>query len=162
MTDLIHVNTVGMRQLANFLEKVPPEDFSLEGWRTQMPRDAWMLGPITLRRGCGFAGCAMGWAAHSNVFPGLRINRDGDLVYRGALDHDAVVKLFGIKEQTVEFLFWCTSYEDYPVTPDMVATRVRRFVEKVEARIAGKSGRAWVSTITGAAYASNTVAATVS
>lgn len=133
MQQLSRVEIEKMTQLADFLETVPPEDFDLTIWRTRefiAPIRVW---PITFRAGCGFAGCAMGWAAHEGLFPGLRITKNGDLVYRGATDFDAVSKLFGIKWGTGWFLFGRGSYHGR-IDPDRVAKRIRRFVEIVRRR----------------------------
>lgn len=142
---LLEVNTERLLKLADFLETVPPEDFSLTDWRTRMPVDAIRLGPIVFKQGCGFAGCAMGWAAHSGIFPGLRMAYDGDMIYRGASGMSAVCKLLGVTESIGEFLFWESKYADYePIDPDDVAKRIRRLVKKVESRLARRPENSWI------------------
>lgn len=148
MDQLANVNVARLYQLADFLETVPPEDFDLSAWQDHAPREALAIGPITFRRACGFAGCAMGWAAHSGLFEGLRINRDNNLVYKGASDIDAAAKVFGITVSVAEFIFYPLSYVGYdPIDPDDVARRVRKLAAKVEARVARRSGKAWLSMV---------------
>lgn len=131
MQQLRAVEIGKMRQLADFLETVPPEDFDLGRWRERAPIDAIRIGPITLRKGCGFAGCAMGWAAHSGIFPGLRLSPKGTLTYRGATEFEAVAKLLSLTPWTAYFLFHKDSYQQH-ADPAHVADRVRRFAAIVE------------------------------
>lgn len=148
MDMLLNVDIGRMRKLADFLETVPPEDFDLGAWQTVAPRDAIALGPLVFRKSCGFAGCAMGWAAHSKLFDGLRINREGDLCYRGSRGIEAATRVLGLTERTAEFLFWESRYPDGRTDPAHVATRLRRFASIVEARIAARSGAQWIKRIT--------------
>lgn len=145
MEMLLKVNTGRMRQLADFLETVPPEDFNLDNWMTQHPVASIALGPIVLRRGCGFAGCAMGWAAHSGMFEGLRINRHNTLVYRGATDFEAAALFLGITSDFAGFFFIEENYDiDRAIDPADVARRLRVAAGKIEARIARRSGAEWL------------------
>jgi len=149
MDMLLNVNTANLLKLADFLETVPPEDFSLTEWQTNAPKDAIRLGPIVFRAGCGFAGCAVGWAAYSNIFDGLRLNREAGPVYRGARGISAVENLFGITTRMSEYLFWEVSYPNHdPIDPADVSARIRKLVRKIEARIARKSGREWIKCVT--------------
>lgn len=130
---LAEVHTDRMFALADFLETVPPEDFSLRSWQSRAPIDAIRLGPIVFRKGCGFSGCAMGWAAYSGRFPGLRINRDGVLVYRGASEFSAAAKFLGVTGDFAYYLFTDEYYPSSQVDPDDVAKRLRRAATLIEA-----------------------------
>lgn len=136
MKQLSNVEIGKMRQLANFLETVPPEDFDLEGWVQQTGQPVPMFfGLIHRQPACGFAGCAMGWAAHTELFPGLRLTRDKkDVCYAGFTGYDAVMALLGISENISYFLFSPSMYRD-DAAPGHVARRLRRFVEIVERRM---------------------------
>ncbi len=137
MKQLHKVEIGKMRQLADFLETVPPEDFDLAKWRLRSPVSAIRLGPITLRQGCGFAGCALGWAAHMEVFPGLTLGaKDNTVYYRGYSEFRAAATLFEVNTETAVFLFHENSYWPGYVEPGDVAERLRRFAEIVERRIA--------------------------
>lgn len=138
MKQLNQVEIGRMRKLADFLETVPPEDFDLDGWVQQLPQGpkSIFFGLIHRHSGCGFAGCAMGWAAHSQIFSGLRLTRDGDdIAYRGFTGYDAVYALFGIGENQGFFLFSDRRYAD-DAEPGHVARRLRIFADKVERRLA--------------------------
>jgi hypothetical protein len=143
------VKVTEMRRLADFLETIPPEDFALDRWREREPRAAIALGPLVFRAGCGFAGCAMGWAAHAEVFPGLSINRNGVLVYKGATEFDAAARVLGVTENQAIYFFAVGSYE-YHADPAHVADRLRRFAEIVERR-AARAGRRGIRLVPGAA-----------
>lgn len=55
--------------LADYLETVPEEGFNMRYWHDKaLAREA----------NCGFAGCAIGWASHGKVVPGLTLDRGGD------------------------------------------------------------------------------------
>lgn len=147
MKQLSNVEISKMRQLADFLETVPAEDFDLSLWVSQeeMPPKLAFFGLIERDPGCGFAGCAIGWAAHSGLFPGLRLSRrkDDDKLtpqYGGATEWRAVAKLLGISERASEFLFSIDMYADDPEPAD-VCQRLRRYADIVEARLARKLDR---------------------
>ena len=122
-----------MRQLADFLETVPPKDFDLRAWQTRCPIAPTMLGPFAWG-GCGFAGCALGWAAHSGLFLGLGVDRQGNLVYKGFANYRAVRHLLGIKQRAAWFLFGQEMYDREAQEPGDVAARIRRFADIVERR----------------------------
>jgi len=147
MDQLLRVDTRKMRDLADFLETVPPEDFSLADWQSQTPRREISIGPIVLRTGCGFAGCAMGWAAYSGKFEGLRISRE-TIRYRGLSGMRAAAKFLNVTETVAEF-FFDESWYGGVAEPADVATRLRRFAEKVEARVGHRSGAAWLKKVCG-------------
>lgn len=116
-------------KLADFLETVPEENFDISGWET-----AEATKPEGDRPGqCGFAGCAVGWAAHVELFDGF-VMRDGDPLYQGKTDWDAVDELFGFKQAPGELskegliLFSGSEYRGYEATPAQVAARIRQFV----------------------------------
>jgi hypothetical protein len=140
MKQLDRVEIEKIRQLADFLETVPPEDFDLDGWvqRQQREPSSILFGLIQRHPGCGFAGCAMGWAAHSGIFPGLRLTHDQeDIVYGGFTGYDAVEALLGIEYSHASFFFSHTMYSVI-AEPGHVARRLRRFADKIESRRAGK------------------------
>lgn len=135
MKMLAAVELQKMRDLSDFLETVPPEDFNLAHWRERSAVAPISLGPITLRRGCGFAGCAMGWAAEAGLFPRLRISKGGDICYRGATGFEAAAKLLGVTPNQSWYFFSEHAYA-WHADPADVADRMRRFVEIVERRLA--------------------------
>lgn len=140
MKQLSNVEIEKMRQLADFLETVPPEDFDLDGWvqRSGDPSSVF-FGLIKRRSACGFAGCAMGWAAYTEFFPGLRLTRDKkDIAYAGFTGYDAIKALLGINENQGYFLFSPNMYCD-EAQPGHVARRLRLFAERVERRLARKN-----------------------
>lgn len=138
-----------MLQLADFLETVPVEGFNLFQWtaREERPRTTSFFGLIERDPGCGYAGCAMGWAAHSGLFEGLKLvtvpseirRAHGgipvhNITYKGYLDMDAAAKLFGITARTAYFFFHPQRYETKNGTvPGQVSERLRAFVDKVDA-----------------------------
>lgn len=141
MKQLSKVEIGKMRQLADFLETVPPDRFVIERWEAQeeLPAKTALFGLIELQPACGFAGCAMGWAAHSKLFPGLSLGYLPEfdfpsLFYKGATDFDAAAKLLGISERSAIFFFHPDRYKGY-VDPDHVAQRLLRFADKVESRL---------------------------
>lgn len=140
MKQLSQVEIGRMRQLADLLEAVPPSSFTLDDWEAQpeTPAKTMLFGLIELEPACGFSGCAMGWAAHSGLFPGLSID-DGVLVYRGYSSFRAAAKVMGVTENVAHFLFDPSLYEDACPEPGDVAERLRRFADKVERRLMRKS-----------------------
>lgn len=160
----IHVDTEKLLQLADYLETVPPESFDLDGWVIQDERAAipptMFCGIIPITKGdpgCGFAGCALGWAAHSGLFPGLTLQNRVP-VYRGASQYASADRLFGFDQATPKrnrlkhhrrddyeymtsmslFLF-CPSMYKRGSEPAQVADRIRRVVAKLHARRVRKS-----------------------
>lgn len=161
MSMLSSVETGKMLQLAEFLESVPPRDFDLASWATRDAKEAIpptvLFGLFTVepgKPGCGFAGCAMGWAAHSKLFDGLYIDQTGQLIYKGAPSYSAADRLFGFDAEnrkrrlyyskaktrwtnTAYFLFGPKRYDTN--NPADVARRIRRMVAKIESRLARKA-----------------------
>lgn len=121
-------------QLADYLERpelVPPERFRMSQWgperKSEIPE-------------CGFVGCAIGHAAHSKLFPRLRmvwneppssgpypvlIGEYGDVERVGLM---AVSVLFGISEAHARTLFMMRGDDRYG-TPAIVASDIRDFVK---------------------------------
>ncbi len=136
MTQLAQVNTQRMYQLADFLETVPPSRFNLKHWQEEKAHP--VIGNFLPYDRCGFAGCAMGWAVHAKLFPGLTLAvvpnglMTPEICYKGATNMDAAGLVFGLKEGS--FLFHSDSYSE-PATPYKVATRLRRFAQIVERRL---------------------------
>ena len=100
---------------------------------------------------CGFAGCALGWAATDGVFKGLKLTRCvGDewlsfindiydtpneqplvIQYKGYDGLEAAQALFGLTDWEASELF--TEHTDNK-TPKQVAKRIRKFVAKKQKR----------------------------
>lgn len=113
-------------KLADFLETVPEGAFNITYWEDR---------PATKPEGekpgeCGFAGCAVGWAAHAELFDGFKLSHNhGDAwpIYDGEAGFDAVIKLFEIDEQDA-FRLFCGSYYDVRPSAARVADRIRALV----------------------------------
>lgn len=137
MKQLSKVEIGKMRQLADFLETVPVKDFDLSVWvqELEQPPTTYLFGLIQTDPGCGFAGCAMGWAAHSELFDGLHL--EGWLIkYKGYTDLEATMKVFGITKRAVDYLFTTWFYKTkFETEPGHVADRLNRFADIVEARL---------------------------
>lgn len=129
MRQLVQVDK--LRELANFLREVPPSQFDLREWevRQEVPAKTIFFGLIETQPACGFAGCAMGWAAHSEKF-GMYID-DGDIVYNGDIGWKAVCQVFGITELVAMHLFSESRYAG-TATPGEVASRVNKYANQVE------------------------------
>lgn len=148
MRQIAHVETARMTALAEYLDTdVPARDFDLRTWISRVPhkRKTILFGLIQTRPECGFAGCAMGWAAYSGMFPGFIACTDGTIQYRGQINFFAVMKLLGISYNMVVFLFHPKGYK-VNATPEMVASRLRRLVVKIKAIRAREQRRAVHST----------------
>lgn len=133
-------------RMADMLDEVKPWEFDLSRWVSQTPRAAKkFLGLLTTDPGCGFAGCAMGWAAHQRIFSGLSLTFSN--VYpHGAVTYiqnncstangfTAAANIFSISYRSAEYFFHPQSYSVYSVmevSPAMVAARLRRFAAKIE------------------------------
>ncbi len=137
MKQLQNVKVARMRQLANYLETVTPDQFDLSRWESEayVPARTLLWGLIEIQPACGFVGCAMGWAAHSKLFPGLAITANGVLYYKGSSAFHAAAKVFNISIRSAEFLFTPEMYKDGDFTePGVVADRLNRYADKVESR----------------------------
>lgn len=152
MKQLSKVEIAKLRQLSGFLETVPASRFGIEAWETKAykPARTFLFGLVQIEPECGFAGCALGWAAHSQLFPGLMLDHGASewgtaLYYRGHMDFAAVAKLFNISKRAGQFLFHGENYKtetDF-VTPGMVADRINRYCDKIEAALARKQYRTY-------------------
>lgn len=142
MKQIAGVETARLTALADYLDfEVPAADFDLRAWvgRLPMAPKTTLFGLVELDPGCGFAGCAMGWAGYSRLFPGFYACNDGSLRYytpphtfEPYKNWMAVHKLMGINDSVGAHLF-CVSGYKVKATTAMVATRIRRFVAKIEA-----------------------------
>lgn len=121
-------------KLADFLETVPRSAFNISDWQTKEPTK-----PEGKRQGeCGFAGCAVGWAAHAKLFRGLKFQDNGFRhvpTFQGEEEWQAIGKLFDITnggpmgtQEEAEYLFYGPRYPNRNPTPKQVATRIRMFV----------------------------------
>lgn len=124
--------------LADLLETVPAKDFNMRGWVTQLPMQpqTMLYGLIKTNPGCGFAGCAMGWAAVEGIFPDFYARTSGCLIYevddQRFQNWDAVRAVMGLTPNMSHYLFAPNHYKT-KATPAMVADRVRRFANKIAA-----------------------------
>lgn len=121
------MNTERLLKLADFLETVPEQAFTLDAWEARAASK-----PEGDKQGeCGFAGCAMGWAAHAKLFPGL-ILENGSPVYRVndyvRLGFGAAEVVFDIPFSSAVWLFYRQHYTVDP-TPADVAQRIRTFLQ---------------------------------
>lgn len=115
-------------KLAAFLETVPAKAFSINSWQARKATKREGKRPGT----CGFAGCAVGWAAHAKLIPGLTLRGDFCGVwpdYEGLRGFMAVQKAFDISRFQAELLFIATSYPGRDPTPQEVANAIRNFVK---------------------------------
>src|SRR5882757_4896101 len=127
--------------LANLLDTVQENQFNLVTWGAEERHyNKYLFGLIKIETGCGFSGCAMGWAAQSGIFPGLTWNNRSNFPYGSIMYRDsdsllyewpAVKNLFGLNENMAFFLFSSSGYRVH-ATPSMVASRLRRLVKKID------------------------------
>lgn len=146
MKQLSQVEIGRMRALASYLESsaVDPDRFYLDSWQEQaeQPAKTKWFGLVEVQPACGFAGCAMGWAAHAQLFDGLWMTKQGYVVYKGQTDMVAAATVMGVTIGRAAFLFhpqWYKAGND--ASPGMVAQRLRRFADKVESRLARARSR---------------------
>lgn len=147
MTKISDVEVVRLTAIANMLDDVQENAFDLDFWVDRLPEPAQtrLFGLIETKPACGFAGCAIGWAIHKKVIPGLALHRVSSTRWAsmafeprytvdGKTYHqfEAVAKALGISIKMAEHLFYSPTYKTRPTT-EMVATRIRRLVAKVEA-----------------------------
>jgi len=125
------MNKKRLLKLADFLETVPKKNFEMQSWGAK---------PATKPEGkrpgsCGFAGCAMGWAAHAKLFRGLKLKfnnySEPSLVYKGLLHFNAASKCMEITHDQALYLFHPMRYGEMnnDPTPKQVAKRLREFVK---------------------------------
>lgn len=118
------IRTDRLLKLAAFLETVPRRAFDITDWQTKE-----VTKPEGKRLGeCGFAGCAIGWAAHAKLFRGLTIKHGYPKYGESGSAGDAVERLFEIGQPDVFLMFTSTGYPTLYPTPKQVATRIRKFV----------------------------------
>lgn len=132
------INAKRLLKLADFLETIPRKSFDLARWQASEPTK-----PEGKKQGdCGFAGCAIGWATHGQLFRGLRFVFDEGFqemvpFYNGTEGWSGIDELFALEpvdhdidSGQAEYLFTDTSYPSLSVTPKQVATRIRKFVRE--------------------------------
>lgn len=119
------INAKRLLKLADYLETVPRKNFDMGFFYSETPESP-----------CGFAGCAMGWAAHGKLFRGLR----WDWEARTIKYHDVsggfstAIEIFNLSEADAYFLFdeqHGGRNRNYD-TPKIVANRIRKFVRENE------------------------------
>lgn len=112
------INVKRLLKLAAFLETVKPLQFEM--------RD---FGHI---RECGFAGCALGWAAYAKLFEGFR-RVPVDVDYMRFELHGKPIDGFSAAKKV--FSIYCSDAVDLftenkkDEKPKQVATRIRQFVK---------------------------------
>jgi hypothetical protein len=139
MKQIAKVEVVRMNALATMLDDVQENNFDLDHWctREEEPAEYRFFGLIESKPACGFAGCAIGWAIHTKLIPNLKW-KYGSPAYAASADGEtyngfyAVAEAFGITPRMAEFLFLAERYK-VRATTEMVASRIRRLVAKVEA-----------------------------
>lgn len=137
MKQISNVEIVRLRAIADLMDTIQPKRFNLNSWVTELPQPAKkFLGLFQIEPECGFAGCAMGWAAHERLFANFTV-KDHYPVYFDAHNKkhtlwDAVTVLLGISSSMAIYLFGENQYKLF-ATPDMVSVRIRKFISKIEA-----------------------------
>lgn len=117
---------------ADILDRVEPESFDLECWEL-VPREEYCPP-------CGFVACAVGHMTHNPQMQawGLRLQKtktyeDNDTlvpVFGKYTQWTAVDLFFGLQVEEAEYLFMSSCYDELtdPITPAIVAARIREFV----------------------------------
>lgn len=115
-----------LRKLADFLKTVPARSFVMTNWQARRASKPEGDAPGD----CGFAGCAMGWAAHARLFRGLMLRPGAGVIrFKGCGGFDAAKELFKIDWLEAKHLF-SPEYYDKPPTPKQVSKRIYELVEK--------------------------------
>lgn len=128
-------------KLAALLECVPQGSFDMWKWGNdyRKPKPPNMEKATLQQNECGFAGCAMGWAAHVGLFDGLTLITERCLApgvrYGRKTDFDAAAELFGITYGESHRLFYPSGKDD---SPKAVAGRIREFVERIREFVENK------------------------
>lgn len=133
------MNKGRLLELAAFLDDVPDEAFNMRNWvaseATKPEGD--------VKGDCGFAGCAIGWAIHADLVPGMTFNEitkeeaEKSVIptrlryfpkYEGWTGFHAVAKAYEITPFEAEGLFDTGGYWPRPIKPAHVAAKIRAFV----------------------------------
>lgn len=123
------INAKRLLKLADYLETVPRKAFNIESWMSRSANKPEGKNPGE----CGFAGCAVGWAAHAKLFRGFRMN-GGFPIYKDTFSWPAVGVVFGLglcsplPSDDAAHLFSSYTYPQGKATPKQVAIRIRKFV----------------------------------
>ena len=114
-----------LKTLAAFLLTVPEEKFDLSVW-VKLTRD-------TPSPECGFAGCAVGWAAQIPEFKALGFGLGGILEscpeFEGRHSWQAVEDFFGLRFNDCANLFTSVAYNEYHATPKEVSERITQYLK---------------------------------
>lgn len=134
-------NVPALAKLADFIDTIPPDNFHFASWDASEDADGdFESAPVPANKAkftgnfqCGFAGCAIGWAAHAKIIPGLRFSRSGVVTYkrRGATTSGwyAVEVAFHLDNSTSAYFFAPRSYLNLELTkPAEVAARIRDWI----------------------------------
>lgn len=130
------INVKRLLKLAAFLETVPREAFTIKQWEARAAYKPEGKVPGD----CGFAGCAVGWAAHAKLYRGFSLKAHEaaygpEPSYKGQRDWAALNALFGFepvefnRSSQAEWLFFGARYKTDP-TPKQVSQRIREFVRE--------------------------------
>lgn len=119
-----------LKAIAKVLDGVMPRQFDITRWESREPPS-----------GCGFAGCAIGWASYKNVLPSRLKMVDRVPVYttdaKELRNFSAVSAALGISKRDAEWLFSSGDYRaGVAVEPSTVARRIRQFVREKQAAAA--------------------------
>jgi hypothetical protein len=158
------MNIERLKELQKLLATVPPERFNLKTWGYLGPKndgstadqvirklreialpddenfewDGALDEPILKQISCGFAGCAMGWAALHPPFQeaGLHLHlfiRDGyqfsHITYEDYEEYEAAAYFFDIPKKEAEYLFDPSKYGITKPTQAMVSDRITELLE---------------------------------
>lgn len=108
--------------LADKLDTVPPDGFDLKEWTNDK---------LAEERGCGFVGCAIGWALTMPEFQSQGfVEEDAAPSYEESWGWDAVERFFGLIPAESEYLFEASRYKS-GASPSAVASRIRAMFGEV-------------------------------
>jgi hypothetical protein len=125
------MNKNRLLKLADFLETVPRKSFDMGDFGRFGSAGENEPRKFSGKFDCGFAGCAIGWAAQGRLFPGLRYSNDGDTFTFQGDDADGfqiAERLFDIGAGGSMHLFSRAAYTAKNPRPQTVAKRIRKFV----------------------------------
>ena len=128
-----HPDFAKLYKLADYLDTVPSTRFDMASWGYEK-NPGWFS--RTFRGAeCGFAGCAMGWAAHSGLFENLTMSGSHEydictpVLWMGESAYyqgfEAAEVLFNIEPHVAHRFFSAFCYQN--PTPRDVADRIRNY-----------------------------------
>lgn len=118
MTDRFKYRPDRLLKLADYLETVPVDRFEMNIFGRKSE--------------CGFAGCALGWAAHGRLFRGLTTYDCGyrhiGPKYKDRYDSSVCEPLFGVCNMEAERKMFGSQFAGE--TPHQIAQRIRNYVKE--------------------------------